>query len=623
MRKIIWTILITVISVFCTGILVFVIAGIMPEKQDITPAGYKANQSVYVTMSDGTRIAVRIVLPYDLKKNEKVPAILETTRYGTESRKTFLINALLNLGIGKERNSIFFDMFLRSEYALVRVDARGSGASFGSRKMEWSGEEIHDIDEIIDWITTQPWSNGKVGTYGISYSGNTAELAMISENPALLASAPLYPDFNPIKQSAFPGGILNEVLMNKWSDGNKRLDANETDIINGGIAPVDEDPDGKLLEEALAERNNINILECLQDLTYFDDYLTDEYIMTSLCPYTYKNEIEKSDTPVYVRVGWHDAGTVNGAIERFLTYSNYQELIIGPWSHAGSYFFDPFAEIVTDPEELFMQRDKLEAAQAEDLINFFDIYLKGKSNNTDSFIMYYTLGVGKWKRTGTWPVEGFDAKTIYFDEDNRLSFTKPLNEEGSDIYKVDFTASTGQNNRWFTNVGGGIIAYPDRAEEDKRLLCYTTEPVENDIEITGAPVISLNMSINTVDGAVYVYLEDVAPDGKVTYLTEGQLRLIHRKETNDDLGYTPIGTRHSFKAEDGQSIIPDENMFVRIQMYAISVLIKTGHSIRIAIAGHDSANFKQIPQGEGDVIFNVQRNSILSSYAEIPMKEGG
>lgn len=614
-------ILIVLASVLMICVIVFLIAGFIPDRKHITPAGYVQNQSTYVIMKDETKIAVRITLPSDLQQNEKVPTIMESTRYGTQNKKSFLLNALFNLGIGKEYEPIFYKTLSESKYALVRVDARGSGASFGQRDMEWSKEEINDMGQIIDWIVKQPWSNGKVGAYGISYSGNTAELATISNHPALLASAPLYPDFNPMKQSALPGGIYNEVLIEKWGEANKAMDSNQKDIFNAGIAPVDEDSKEQLLKQAIADHKTIDIHKAIKRITYSDDMLAEAYKASSLAPYNYKDKIQDSGVPIYVRVGWHDAGTVNGAIERYLTYNNKQSLVIGPWSHGGYHFYDPYRENTLTEEEAFLERKKLETMQTNEIIKFFDAYLKDSvEDKICTEIRYYTLGEGKWKTTTTWPIEGFNNKILYFAEDGRLSENKPVADSGKDTYKVDFTATTGESNRWFTNIGGGPISYPDRAKEDKKLLTYTSEPLQYDMEITGIPIVSMNLSSNVTDGAFYVYLEDVAPNGKVTYITEGQLRALHRIVTDEDLGYTTISPRHSFMKKDGKLLTPEKNTELKIGMYATSVLIKKGHSIRIAIAGHDAANFQRIPNDDQDVIIDVQRNNIFSSYVELPMK---
>jgi uncharacterized protein len=69
--------------------------------------------------------------------------------------------------------------------------------------------------------------------------------------------------------------------------------------------------------------------------------------------------------------------------------------------------------------------------------------------------------------------------------------------------------------------GGHDVIYSDRSEEDKRLLIYTGSPLERDTEITGSPIVTLVLSSSHSDGALHVYLEDVALDGRVTYITEG------------------------------------------------------------------------------------------------------
>ena len=68
--------------------------------------------------------------------------------------------------------------YINHGYAFVVVDARGSGASFGTRVQEWSPDEVRDGAEIMDWIVAQSWSNGRIGSTGISYDGTAAEFAL-------------------------------------------------------------------------------------------------------------------------------------------------------------------------------------------------------------------------------------------------------------------------------------------------------------------------------------------------------------------------------------------------------------------------------------------------------------
>lgn len=588
----------------------FTVAGFIPVKDNVPGTRY----STYVEMKDGTKIAVRYLLPLNVDIGTKIPAIVEGTRYGTQNKESFLLAALTNLGIAREVPPSFIVHFLESQYAYVTIDARGSGASFGQRDMEWSRQEIADMGEVIDWITEQTWSNGEVGLYGVSYSANTAELATALNHPAVKAAAPLYADFEPTSSGIMPGGIYNEFLVKNWCEGNIFVDENKNTLFTSGTAPVDEDKNEKLLKEAVKSHKTIDIYTALNDVTYMDDQIAAGYTLKSFAPFTYKDQINKSNTPLYFRVGWQDAGTVNGAIERFLTYQNKQTLIIGPWSHGGHYFYDPFLQ-------QSISREDLDHSQDKDMIAFFDQYLKGngmETENSENKIMYYTFGEGKWKTTDTWPVAGFDHTIFYFGQDGSLSKAKPATDEGKDIYNVDFTATTGETNRWQTNLGGGEIFYPDRAAEDQKLLTYTSDALENDIEITGVPTVTLNVSSTANDGAFFVYLEDVAPDGKVTYITEGELRALHRHVTDKDLGRTVLGPKHSYERADGELLEPGRNTKLEIGLFATSVLIEKGHRIRISIAGSDTSNFRRIP--DTDATIEVQRNNQLCSYVELPVK---
>jgi predicted acyl esterase len=161
LKKIIRMIFTGLLIIILLGVSVFITAGLMPVK-DKSGA---INKSCYVEMKDGTRLAVRYSLPADLKEDEKIPAVIETTRYVTENQRSFILRAMLNLKIAREVSDGVKEAFIHSKYAFVRVDARGSGSSFGAMTMEFSRELIDDMDQVIDWIISrhhhpvedQPW----------------------------------------------------------------------------------------------------------------------------------------------------------------------------------------------------------------------------------------------------------------------------------------------------------------------------------------------------------------------------------------------------------------------------------------------------------------------------------
>jgi hypothetical protein len=202
-------------------------------------------------------------------------------------------------------------------------------------------------------------------------------------------------------------------------------------------------------------------------------------------------------------------------------------------------------------------------------------------------------------------------------EDNMLSDSEPTAESGADTYTVDFEATTGTLNRWHTQMGGDVI-YPDRAEQDKRLLTYTSNTLAEDIEITGHPVVTLYVASTHTDGAFFVYLEDVDESGRVTYVTEGQLRALHRKVSTDEPPYAMLVPYHSFKREDGALLVPGETAELKFGLHPTSVLVKKGHRLRIAIAGHDKDTFARIP-AEGDPVVTIERNARFASCIDLPV----
>jgi predicted acyl esterase len=82
--------------------------------------------------------------------------------------------------------------------------------------------------------------------------------------------------------------------------------------------------------------------------------------------------------------------------------------------------------------------------------------------------------------------------SYYFDADHRLATGRPSGQDASDRYAVDNTTGTGNTSRWNSLMGPDIdVIYPDRSSADQKLLCYTSPPLDQDMEVTGHPVINL------------------------------------------------------------------------------------------------------------------------------------
>lgn len=301
-------------------------------------------------------------------------------------------------------------------------------------------------------------------------------------------------------------------------------------------------------------------------------------------------------------------------IRRFLTYTNPQLAVIGAWNHGGAQHASPYAP----------RRNNLRDHWGE-YLRFFDAYLAdrptGSAREAEArTLTYFTIGEERWKSTQTWPPAGVQLQPWYLHAGGTLATTPPSDTQGADAYRVDFGASTGRMNRWYTQANGGRVEYGDRAAADRRLLTYTSPSLPHDLELTGHPVVHLWITSTAVDAALIVYLEEVDPRGRVMYLTEGVLRAIHRQIANDP-SYPQCTPCHPFTRAAIRPLIPGEPAELRFRLLPLSALVRRGSRVRIAIAGADGELFPRIPD-EGEPMIRVLRGSAMPSNIELPWLPG-
>lgn len=600
------------------------------EGERRVPAGLVRNTARYLVMRDSVEIAIDVWLPPTLAAGDKAPTVINSTRYVRAMAQGPLARWWQRF---KRASDLKPDVraFNDAGYVVVKVDARGSGASTGSRQIEWSPDEVADYGEVVDWIVAQPWSNGRVGGYGVSYEGNTAELLAATGREAVKAVAPLFGDFDPTVGIAFMGGVLNEYFISQWGRFNNLLDRSDVcglagvtglecrllPLVFAGTKPVDDDRDGRRLQAILAARKNYDVLDAMRRLqSPRDTFPGTSLSFRDVSPYGLRERIEQHRTPMLVRIGWGDGGTINTALGRFLTFANPQQLELGPWSHGGGHHVDPFLPEATPTEPSPVD-------QFTQMIRFFDRHLKVGSGTATPVheIRYYTMNDGRWRTTTQWPPAGITPVRWYLDADHALTTAAPALAEATDTYQVDPTASTGAGTtRWDTQLGGGDVVYPDRREADQKLLTYTSAPLPTDIEITGAPIVTLQVASTQTDGGFFAYLEDVAPDGRVTYLTEGMLRAIHRRESSEPPPYRHFGPYRTFAPRDILPLTPGEAATLRFELFATSVRLKAGHRVRLALAGADRPLMALYPPNAVPT-WTVHRSKTQPSFIELPMIE--
>jgi hypothetical protein len=556
-------------------------------------------QSMYLTMSDGVRIAVDVAVPNDHPSGPQLPTVIELTRYWRrrQTELPYTVRRALQRG-----------------FVWVAIDERGTGASFGEWTAPLTDRALQDGREIIDWIVSQPWSNGLVGATGVSYPGMAAQQLAAYGHPALKAIVPMSDTYDQYEDLLFPGGVFNEAFMQGWSDVVFAMDRNSSISVNGETfrqTPVDEDPTGTILEEAIADHaGNLNVFEAVETAVARDDEIVPGETLDDISTHAVAAALDEAGVAVYHWGSWLDGGSADGVIRGFMESAGPRRGALGSWTHDLS-----SNSSLRDGDRWISIPDF--DAQWEEALNFFDDILRKNKPLQDRILRYFTMGEGLWKATSTWPIPGTVQETWYLGGGGTLTTSPPTGDSGEDLYEVDFSAESSNDPRWL----GPLFAnpwYPDRVVRDLGLLVYESSPLAEDMEVTGYPVVTLHLSSTHDDGAFFVYLEDVSPQGAVTYVTEGVLRGIHRKVSEDPSPWKRPVPFHSFLSADAEPMVPGEVTELAMGMEPTSFLFRQGHRIRIAVAGHDATSFRRIP-AEGTPTLRVQRNSTYPSSIRLPV----
>lgn len=582
------------------------------ETEPALAAGEVETRSFYITMRDGTKIAVDLHLPEGLSEDEELPTILHITRY----YRSYDVSPFFRWRFSQPNERV--RRFLANGYAWVDVDARGSGASFGSRLAPWAPEEVKDYAEIVDWILKQPWSNSEVGAWGRSYDGTAALMLLSQRHPAVKAVVPEFSLFDLYTDVAYPGGVHLANFTAQWGEFNEALDRDAigealpgfmTRLALRGVQPVDDDPKKRMLAQAVEEHQynwapheTAIRAQFRDDIWYYDPALR----LKMFSPHGRVDQIQASGAAVYSYAGWFDGAYQRGAIHAHMSLDNpANRLTIGPWNHGGSINATP-------PSPRTSRFDRV-----ADQIRFFDATLKGEENGLadEPPVHYFTMGEDAWKASRDWPPPT-RPRVLYFSELEALSARAPNGGPQFDEYTVNYETGTGRLSRWNSVLGGYPVKYEDRIERDQLLLTYTTDPLQEEVEVTGHPFVTLYISADSTDLALFAYLEDVTPKGEVRLITEGQLRGLHRKLSTEKPLYDSPVPYHTYLQKDAEPLTPGEITQFVFDLLPTSYVFKKGHRIRLAIAGADRDHF-EVPPGPPPNL-KVYRGALQPSHLVLP-----
>ena len=574
--------------------------------------------SQYLTMRDGINIAIDVLLPKDLPTDTKIPTIMMMARYW-RSMELRVPSPPNKAPIGPRENVP--DWLLERGFALVIGDIRGAGASHGVNRHPFAPEEIDDFGEIATWIKNQSWSNGNIGAFGISYEGSTALYLASAGVDAVKAVAPQEIEFDVYTDVALPGGVPNDSFIRVWSASNQRLDNHKTSdlfppvarLMVKSVRPVDSDKKSRqMLKKALADhQQNTDVYRAMSQVVYKDDLFGNTgATLPDFSIFRVKNTIEAGGSAIFSWGSWMDGASAESVLRSFNTFSNPHVAVIGAWKHEMSADGNPFNPPKGKPNPPLKN-------QWEALGQFFTQTLIDNHPPQGKTLYYYTMGANIWSKTDAFPLPNTTMQAWYFGAGNGLSPQKPTEKDASDHYTVNFETTSGKTNRWMTQFARPVV-YENRATEDKKLLTYTSAPLDQDTQITGYPVVTLYVASSEADCAFFVYLEDMDETGYVRYITEGQLRAIHHKISDEPLPYVTGMPNRSYKRADSSPLPIGKTVEIVIGLQPTSVLIKKGHRIRVAIAGADKDTFAKIP-ANATPTWTISRDSVRASYISLPI----
>ncbi len=575
---------------------------------EVVPSGHPqgwSDKSYYLPMRDGVRVALSFYFPHNTPPKMPATTILIQTRYGRATQAKAA------------------KPWTDAGYAVAVVDTRGSTSSFGPRDADIGPDEVRDMDDIIAHVASRPWANGKIIAFGVSYMADTADMATSRPAPALVGSIPRETDFDTYLDLFNPGGVANDFMMQDWGgytyeidlgrDGRgKGLDCHERMADCAGmfpvLQPVDGDSDYALLREALDRRKRWKPSD-YDKAEFRDDIAGNGYPLFASAPAAHLAGIRHEHKPVQYWGSWVDGGTAEAALARFRSIPDLPaEIWITANNHGHMIGADPLRPTDKAAVPSVAEQESINQAFARKV---------AVGQPIERLIHYYVMGAGVFRTTETWPIADVVNQRYVLSEGHRLA--RKSGKLHIDYYKVDWAATTGKATRWSTQFNTPPD-YPDRREEDRKLTVYDTEPMVQDMEVAGNPVITLIVSTQTTDPAFFIYFEDVAPNGWVGYLTEGELRAINRKPADPtSLPYDQGSAPHSFKRADALPITPGRVMELRFALFPTAALIRKGHRLRVAIAGTDADTFHRYSNGKADR-FDVHMGGGAGSVIDIPMR---
>lgn len=542
----------------------------------LTYSGMQTRATQFITMRDGVKLAAYVTLPTDASGdavNGPLPTILIQTSYnGGAETYAGSIGSVLGAA----------DPYLVEHgYAVVVVDVRGTGQS-GGVWQAFGAEEQADYGEVVDWVQSQPWCDGNIGVYGVSYLGITAVITAAQDHPAVKAAFPIVPIGDGYRDIVFTGGQVNPTFIPFWLTLVTALSVTNpcalTDPATCGPTTLQH------LSNALTQFQAPLVLKALlgDGTTAYDDPAPDSF-------WAIRSPLEndgKISVPTFIVGGLHDLFQRSEP----LTYEAIKnqtttKLLIGPWTHLEAGLGQGLPADGVPPLNHIALR-------------WFDQYLKGLSVGADALpnVTQYVAGLGHYVTAVDWPHPQATAQRLYLHADKSLGEDVPAKNATPHIFVANpleglCSISASQ---WTAGILG-FIPVPCFTNDNSANLWnvnYQTPVLDAGLYLNGPIEADVWISSSAQDASVSVRVDDVGPDGTAVALTNGlqtaSLRAVDETRSRT-LDGEMIQPWHPYTQASTQALVPGQPTLVRVEIFPTSAYLAPGHRLQVSIGASNVA----------------------------------
>ncbi|MEK6721463.1 MAG: CocE/NonD family hydrolase [Chloroflexota bacterium] len=435
-------------------------------------------------------------------------------------------------------------------YAFCRLDIRGTGSSPGIARDEYTAEETTDGYDAVEWLAAQPWCNGNVAMWGISYGGFTAIQVAMLRPPHLRAIVPMYAtDDRYTDDVHYVGGAVTASELSQYA----------VSMVGMNALPPRPSYRGERWLDEWRERLELTPVWLIEWLRRQAD--GPYWRQGSLAP-----DYDAIEVPILLFAGWMD-GYVNPALRMLERCTAPRRAIVGNWVHS---FPD---DAYPGPNMDWLH----------EMLRFLDHWLKGVPNGVpdDAPLAWFrrewaapepfpASWPGAWQTADAFPIAGTHLRTFFLDAGSeplrgRLVDTPPSGA-GIDILRHRATHGTWASLSWGAGSAPNGL-WTDPRAEDGLVPAYTSDPLDEPLDICGFPTAVLAWRSPVTVATAVVRLLDVAPDGTPTQVTAGVLNLTHRNGHHDP-----------------RPLEPGATAVVEIPMRAAGYRFRAGHRVRLTVA---------------------------------------